>query len=326
VLVAAGTTDGSERLASCELYDPAIGTWTTTGSLATPRFWYAATLLTSGKVLVTGGDNQNAIASCELYDSTSGTWSATGSLSDPKFFHTATLLPNGKVLVAGGADGISVYFRTAELYDPATGTWTETGPLAAGREGHTATLLPSGKVLLAGGNDDNVGYSTDAELYDPATGTWAVTANLPVVRAQHTATLLLGGDVLFASGNSAGGFTPTAKLYHVGLDFDESWRPEISRASFSKSLRLTGSLFQGVSQASGGNTQDSSSNYPVVQLRSIDSEQVVFLPVDPRRGWSDTSFTALRSKNVPPGPALVTVFTNGIPSDSAYLVVPASQR
>jgi hypothetical protein len=84
---------------------------------------------------------------------------------------------------------------------------------------------------------------------------------------------------------------------------------------------LTGSRFQGISQASGGNFQDSSTNYPVVQLRAIDNSQVAFLPVDPIAGWSDTAFTSTPVNNFPPGPALVTVFTNGIPSDSKYLVV-----
>jgi hypothetical protein len=44
----------------------------------------------------------------------------------------------------------------------------------------------------------------------------------------------------------------------------------------------------------GGNSQDSSTNYPVVQLRNIDNSQVAFLPVDPTAGWSDTSL--LRSR------------------------------
>ena len=87
------------------------------------------------------------------------------------------------------------------------------------------------------------------------------------------------------------------------------------------SLILTGSRFQGISQASGGNFQDSSTNYPVVQLRAIDNSQVAFLPVDPIAGWSDTSFTSTPVNNFPPGPALVTVFTNGIPSDSKYVLV-----
>ena len=53
----------------------------------------------------------------------------------------------------------------------------------------------------------------------------------------------------------------------------------------------------------------------MVQLRAIDNSQVAFLPVDPIAGWSDTTFTSTPVNNFPPGPALVTVFTNGIPSD-----------
>ena len=104
------------------------------------------------------------------------------------------------------------------------------------------------------------------------------------------------------------------------------WQPEIATATSilgsGHRLRLTGSLFQGISQGSGGNTtQDSSSNYPVVQLRSLDNSQVVFLPADPVGGWPDTSFISSPVTDFPFGPALVTVFTNGIPSTAKYLVV-----
>ena len=163
-------------------------------------------------------------------------------------------------------------------------------------------------------------------------GTGVPPAASPPHATSHTATLLPNGKVLVAGGdngdNSNGALTG-AELYDIGLGFMRpGWQPQITTATsplvLGSSLMLTGSRFQGISQASGGNSQDSSTNYPVVQLRDIDNSQVAFLPVDPMAGWSDTTFTSTPVNNFPPGPALVTVFTNGIPSDSKYIVVATS--
>jgi galactose oxidase-like protein/Kelch motif protein len=171
VLVAGGFgCSYSCTLASAELYDPATGTWTITGSLNTGRWGHTATLLPDGKVLVAGGYNPLGVveASAELYDPATGTWTVTGSLNADRTRHTATLLPDGRMLVAGGIGGSDFHkLASAELYDPATGTWTFTGSLNTDRFDHTATLLSNGEVLAAGGANDELGTLASAELCDP---------------------------------------------------------------------------------------------------------------------------------------------------------------
>ncbi len=213
VLVAGGN-DGSNALASAELYDPASGTWAATGSLSSGRSSHSATLLPNGKMLVAGGaGNMVYLTSAELYDPTSGTWTATGSLANARAAHTATLLPNGKVLVAGGYNGsTSNSLASAELYDPASGTWTATGSLATARGFHTATLLPNGKVIVAGGINSNNPLAS-AELYDPASGTWAMTGSLATARGFHTATLLPNGNVFVAGGANNTSVLASGELY-----------------------------------------------------------------------------------------------------------------
>jgi len=221
VLVAGGFTrpagSSGHPLATAEIYDPASGTWMTTGSMALARTSHTATLLPNGKVLVAGGDYM--FGSVELYDPASGTWATTGNL--PGFGlvgHTATLLSNGKVLVAGGGDTGQTLAR-AELYDPATGTWTATGSLATGRSFHTATLLSSNQVLVVGGYPSDGIPLVSAELYDPASETWMATGSLATARTSHTATLLSSNQVLVAGGlhDASGDPVASAELYGTAI-------------------------------------------------------------------------------------------------------------
>ena len=212
VLVAGGF-DGTNILASAEIYDPAAGTWKATSSLNVARDYATATVLPNGNVLVAGGC---CTATAELYSPGTGAWTPTGSLATSRYQATATLLPNGKVLVAGGIHGtgaLAFSLATAEIYDPATGTWSATGSMNVARAGQTATLLPNGKVLIAGGcNGRRCGTSVaSAEIYDPATGTWSLTGSMTTARSAHVAALLPNGQVLAAGGRGAG---TTAEVYN----------------------------------------------------------------------------------------------------------------
>src|SRR5574341_1548542 len=228
--------------------------------------------------------------------------------------HLATLLPSGLVLITGGSN-----LASAELFDSATETFTGTGSATSPfGDGSSATLLPNGRVLAVAGFFAQAASS----VYDPGEGSWVDGPALTPGRNDHAAALLRDGRVLIVGGDGAANNTTT--FFDVGRGELAAWRPFIVAASDpvqrGSALNVTGNGFQGLGEGSSGVCpMHSATNYPLVQVRSIDNEQVRWLPVEPTVGWSGSSFRSTPLNGFPNGPALVTVFTNGIQIGRAHV-------
>lgn len=228
--------------------------WTSTASMAVARQEHTATLLSNGKVLVTGGRSDAttaALFSAELYDRTTGTWTSAGNIvapgttKAPRRLHTAVQLgttsnanTSGRVLVAGGING-TTSVATTSLYNVTANTWTagpSTGaagaPTNPARHEHTATLMPNGNVVVIGGLT-NATVLNSAAIYNPGgtgTGSWSAVNNLMATpRRGHTATLLLvpgnatlNNKILVVGGNN-GASPPVSVTSTQIFDGSTTW-------------------------------------------------------------------------------------------------------
>ena len=64
---------------------------------------HAATKLRDGRVLITGGGNDDASATAILFEPDNDTFSEAALMKLPRTGHTATLLNDGRVLIIGVA-------------------------------------------------------------------------------------------------------------------------------------------------------------------------------------------------------------------------------
>ena len=157
-------------MGSAEIYDPATGVWTTTGSLADPRVAFDLSVTSAGVVASGGAANNHGLESVEIFDASTGKWRAGPKLDGERLYHAAAVV-NGKLVVAGGKIANVSPITSVDVLDDAR--WRSGASLKEARTGASFVSLQSGKGLLAAGNDQlGNRFLADAAIYDADADTW----------------------------------------------------------------------------------------------------------------------------------------------------------
>jgi hypothetical protein len=254
VLIVGGCcADNQQALQSAELYNPSSNTFIPTGSLHGKTLAHAATRLSDGSVLITGGTlafgDIFSLTGREIYNPNSGQFEnnglgAPGHLQSARQGHTSIALANGQVLIAGGWTAGDDPSRTAELYTPQSQTFAYTSNMGIGRRYHAAAVLANDSVLMVAGFNG----AGSAEVYTPDTGTFRFTENgLTEIRDFPTATSIFntetGGDrkVLVAGGILGGTGSSNGTLLEL-YNPDENAFSAAGKMTTSRS-QMTATLF-----------------------------------------------------------------------------------
>jgi hypothetical protein len=196
VLVAGGT-NATGPLTSAEIFDPSAleaGFRLLPANLGAARTGHTATLLSSGKVLVAGGDDAGT---AEIFDPATETFSSTLLLmADRRSGHTASLFSGDTVLLVGG------HTDSMEFFNAADQTFTlDANKLSAVRTGGAAISLSDTRVLFFGGDTNNT-----IDEFDLSSDTLTLTASMDAPAS--TATLLANDKILVLRPDVAGVYNP----------------------------------------------------------------------------------------------------------------------
>jgi N-acetylneuraminic acid mutarotase len=315
VLLFPGGDDQTDRY----IFDPTTLTSRKILNKATGSYSsHTATLMKNGKVLIIGSTTSDIV---EVFDPLTETFEVVPH-PNPGFStrfrnHAAVLLPNGKVMVVGGQIQDGHLVNRAYFYNPDTKTWATGNPIGGGRKFFSLVLLPDGTpVILGGVVETSADPVTSVFALDTQTGVWARAGELLVPRQEHIAHLTLSGKILVI-----GGYDPRQEGYkNVELfNFDNIssalslWKPTVTDSqcidcALTKSVRITGSDFTEAWEGSSGQTNQSPTNQPVVQLYRLDNQQIQWL--SPAAASSDTRFQSTPFA-FPDGLAIAFVYVNG---------------
>jgi len=162
------------------VFDPATLAVTTVPFLSANLFCAGLSLLSDGRVFVTGGNVSTHVGTntAELFNPLTQTWTSAAPMAVGRWYPTVTALPDGRMLtVAGEVNCASCNAKVPEVFDPATGTWTQLTRASLDLPYYPHDfVLPDGRILVESSNLVEIPSYT----LDVATQTWTTIDPTPV--------------------------------------------------------------------------------------------------------------------------------------------------
>jgi hypothetical protein len=248
-----GGTGGTGTAKPAEIWDPATGAWTQTGTMVHQRLNPGLAVLEDGSILVCGSPYIDPTdMTCERMVGT--TWSLAGTMAKGRRNTTIVPLDGLRVLAVGTtsaateifdagagagvaqatADGLAVRAGAAVrlddgrvlaagywgswTYDPAIDLWLRVGDMLHPSDAVSLKSLPDGRVLAIGGG---IPTAPAAEIWDPVTGLWTATTPPTLFHLPNSVVGLSNRKVAAAFGQIVGtGYSPKVELFDPAT---ETW-------------------------------------------------------------------------------------------------------
>jgi Galactose oxidase, central domain len=186
VLLTGGLYDSATHVtATADIYDPSANTFVhTAGSMIETRESHAASLLSNGWVLISGGYNGSSSVvsqTAEIYNPGADMFTMVGTMTIPRVYQKSVTLNDGTVLVIDGRN-LGGVLQSAELF-----TLVLQGIAAGG------STVGSGTVSFANSNNVSFGFTSN-------TITGSVAFTVPSISAAGASAS--AGTIVFSNSNS----------------------------------------------------------------------------------------------------------------------------
>ncbi|WP_328535589.1 carboxypeptidase regulatory-like domain-containing protein [Streptomyces sp. NBC_00344] len=175
-----GGTDGTDILATGQVYDPVADAWSPISPMQHRRMGgYGAFI--GDRLYVAGGLDQldgQPLPALEIYDPKTDHWSS-GALAPDGFSAAATAVLDGRMYTVGGCTSDLCGQTSVSFYDPATDSWSRVADYPEPTS-YAACGGLAGKVYCTGGTTDAGASSHKTYAYNPASDTWSPAPDLPL--------------------------------------------------------------------------------------------------------------------------------------------------